>query len=372
MDIRLPLIIICSLMLVACTKSQPEESRSFRMGVTPWPADFTEAAVNKAYQFIQTDCDLISQHLDDGIPWQEALDGRDFPRQFIQDISGRIARTPQGKKVLLSVAPLDLSRKNKAACYTANGANQVPANVLQYWSNLSMDHPQVITAYCNYLNRLIALFKPDFVNYGVESNLSTWPDSTFAQYRNFLAAVYQNMKQTHSELPFFISLMTEDVARSEQLASQLTDYTDWIALSSYPYISSAAAASGNLNPDALPNNYFERYFQLAPQKPVAFAETGYAAENLNIPELFMNRVINDQQQQQYLEKLLTICRIKKARLLVWFCSSDYDAGVQTLRNNGFYQPLFSLWKDIGFYNEAGRPRPALSRWKQEFLLPFNE
>lgn len=371
MQFRMPLICISSLMLVACSKSQPE-TRSFRMGVTPWPADFTATAVNQAYQFIQTDCDLISQHLDDGIPWQEALDGRDFPQTFQQDISGRIARTPTGKAVLLSVAPLDLSRKKKAPCYTANGTNPVPQEVIQYWADLPMDHPQVINAYCNYLNRLIALFKPDFVNYGVESNLSTWPETEFVHYRNFLASVYQNMKQTHAGIPFFISFMTEDDAHSVQFAAQLTTYTDWIALSSYPYISSLSAASGNLNPDALPANYFERYFELDPKKPVAFAETGYAAENMNIPEFQINRVINEQQQQAYLEKVLSICRVKKARMLVWFCSYDYDAAIQTLRNSGLYQPIFSLWKDIGLYNESGRGRPALQSWKREFQTPFSD
>ena len=42
------------------------------MGVTPWPADFTSAEIDSAYQFINHHCDIVSHHFDEGIPYEDA------------------------------------------------------------------------------------------------------------------------------------------------------------------------------------------------------------------------------------------------------------------------------------------------------------
>ncbi|MBK6634025.1 MAG: hypothetical protein IPG38_06670 [Chitinophagaceae bacterium] len=62
--------------------------------------------------------------------------------------------------------------------------------------------------------------------------------------------------------------------------------------------------------------------------------------------------------------LLTFCNDKKAKLFIWFCGKDYDAGNNTLRSLNLYQDLFGLWEDTGLKDENGIERPAYKSWLQ--------
>ncbi|MFZ2654710.1 MAG: hypothetical protein WAX69_07305 [Victivallales bacterium] len=58
--------------------------RSFRMGFTTWPVDATVEGVEATYAFIDKHADITAIHLDGGVPWQEMLDKKPFPKH-IQD-----------------------------------------------------------------------------------------------------------------------------------------------------------------------------------------------------------------------------------------------------------------------------------------------
>jgi len=47
-----------------CKKESSQPTRSFYLGVTPWPADFTAGEVDAAYRFINSHCDMVSHHFD--------------------------------------------------------------------------------------------------------------------------------------------------------------------------------------------------------------------------------------------------------------------------------------------------------------------
>ena len=68
------LLLSLSLLTIGCstTESNVSEKRTFYMGVTPWPADFTSAEIDSAYQFINHHCDIVSHHFDEGIPYEDA------------------------------------------------------------------------------------------------------------------------------------------------------------------------------------------------------------------------------------------------------------------------------------------------------------
>ena len=104
---------------ISCDKNTPadENTRTFYMGTTPWPADFTAAEVDTAYQFINQHCDIISHHFDDGIPYEEVYNGQPFPLAMQQDIQTRLTKTAPGKKVFLSVAALNITRREKPEYY---------------------------------------------------------------------------------------------------------------------------------------------------------------------------------------------------------------------------------------------------------------
>jgi len=343
----------------SCKKDVPgEPTRSFYMGVTPWPGDFTFAETDTAYQFINDHCDIVSQHMDDGIPYEEAYNNLLMPANFQLDVNTRKAKT-SGKKTFLSVAALNLSRKEKADYYRND---IVSDSIKNYWKQIPFNDAKVVTAYINYISWLIDQFQPVYVNYGVESNSALWDPGQFLLYKSFLQQVYSQLKIRYPSLPFFVSLMVDESTEGLSNAAQLVPYSDFIGLSAYPYVSVSSSANGNTDPALFPADYFERFINLDVNKPLAFAETGYIAEDLLIPSFNLNKIGNADWQNKYLINICELCDKRKAKLLIWFCSKDYDAGNATLKSLGLSQDLFGLWQDTGLKDETGRQRPAYQTW----------
>lgn len=363
---RIPFLFLAGVSLlfsVACRKGKPPaETRSFYLGVTPWPGDFTEAEVNNSYDFINAHCDIVSHHFDDGIPYEEAFNNQPMPSSFQQEVLTRKTKTAAGKKIFLSVSALNLTRKEKSDYY--DRPPMVSDSIKNYWKQLPFNDSKVITAYINYVSWLIDQFQPVYVNYGVESNLALWDPAAFASYKSFLTAVYPQLKSKYPGIPFFVSMMVDESMAGYNYASQLLPYTDFIGLSAYPYVTVSSSANGNTDPKNFPAGYFTKFIDLAPAKPFVFAETGYIAENLAIPSFSLNKQGTDLWQKDYFEMICKLCTEKKAKMLIWFCHKDYDAANNTLRNIGLYQDLFGLWEDTGLKDETGRERPAYQSWQQ--------
>ena len=362
---------ILLMLIIGCSKNNEEpieipvkEKRTFYMGTTPWPADLTVDEVNKTYDFINNNCDIIAHHFDEGIPFEEAFNNTAMPNNLLDNVNFRLQKTASNKNTFLSVSALAVNRTSKANYY--NGATTIAASTKSYWENLSFSDPKVITAYVNYVNWLIGKFHPIYVNYGVESNCMLWNPTEFIEYKNFLTKVYQKLKIDNPNIPLFISFIVDESPQGFDYASQLINYTDFIGLSAYPYIGVSSSANGDTNPARFPTNYFEKYINLSATKPLAFAETGYAAENLIIQGLNLNKKSNEIYQKDYLEKVLAICKDKKAKLFIWFCPKDYNALITHFQNQGTYSQqtidLLSLWKDIGLINENGVQRPSYNTW----------
>ncbi|MBL7727750.1 MAG: hypothetical protein JNM68_08695 [Dinghuibacter sp.] len=356
---------IALLLFSSCKKKTEEpKERHFYMGVTPWPADFTVAAVNDAYSFINQHCDLVSQHFDNGIPYQEAFDNAGWPQALTDDINTALTKTAPGKAVLLSVAPLALDRKSKADYYA--NSPLISTAVKDAWRALPVNDPKVVTAYVNFVSYLLNRLNPRFVNFGVESNNETFNAAVFTQYKSFLQQVYTQLKNRFPSLPFFVSFMVSEHPQALENARQLLPYTDYVTLSSYPYTSVSSSANGNTDPKLFPADYYSRFLDLAnsPAKPVAIAETGYIAENLDVNAFNLHKQGNEGWQRDYLEKIFNLCEERKAKFLVWFCNQDYDAGNRTLQQLGLYQDLFAFWEDTGLYDEQKRERPAGALWRE--------
>lgn len=346
----------------SCKKSSSPpagDTRSFYMGVTPWPADFTVQEVDTSYAFINSHCDLVSHHFDEGIPYEEALNNQPMPIALQNDLQFRAAKTASGKKIMLSVSALDLSRKARAGYYTNV---VVPDSIKGKWKQFAFNDSRVVTAYTHYISWLIEQLHPAFVNYGVESNSPVWDAAVFTQYKDFLRQVFTALKTKYPQLPFFISFMVDENSASLSNAQALLNYTDYIGLSAYPYLVVSSSANGNTDPGLFPADFFDRFISLDKTKPLAFAETGYIAENLSIPSYSLNKSGTPAWQDAYLQKVLQICTTNKAKLLIWFCSKDYNAANSYLQSQGLYQDIFGFWQDTGLKDEKGQPRPAYQTW----------
>lgn len=352
------IIFFCS--FNSCKKhTEDEATRSFYMGMTPWPADFTEQESDSAYDFINNHCDIVSNHFDEGIPYEEAFENKPMPAKLQEDVHIRKTKTGIGKKVFLSVSALNINRKEKADYYRDD---TVSADIKNYWQQLPFNDSKIVTAYINYISWLIDTFDPVYVNYGVESNVETWNPSEFILYKDFLSQVYSQLKTKYPAIPFFLSFIVNETSQSYNYASQLLPYTDFIGLSAYPYTHVSSSADGNTDPAKFPADYFTKFINLDASKPLAFAETGYIAQDLVIPAFGLNKHGTEAWENDYLELICKLCNEKRAKLLIWFCHKDYDAGIVTLKSLGLYQSLFDLWRDTGLIDETGRERTAYQSW----------
>jgi len=348
--------------IISCKKHPaPEATRTFTMGVTPWPADFTTEAVDDAYSFIRDHCDRVSHHFDEGIPYDEAYHNAPMPPALINDVQTRSGKTPAGMKVLLSVAALDITRHARAGYYQNDTG--VSDSIKNYWLQLPFNDSQVVRAYVNYISYLVEALHPDMVNYGVESNYFHWDAASFDQYKDFISHSFTLLKIKYPSINFFVSFMVNEDPSALSLAAQLIPYSDYIGLSAYPYTSGSSDASGNTDPVNLPADYFTKFIDLAPSKPWGFAETGYIAQDLIIPSYNLNKHGRPEWQEAYLQKICNLLNERKGKFLIWFCQADYDAGCERLKQLGLYQDLFGLWKDIGFKDENGQLRPAFASWE---------
>jgi hypothetical protein len=346
-------------LLASCSKTETQ-TRSFEMGVTPWPADFTAAELDNAYTFINQHCDIISHHFDDGIPFQEAFNKSGWSAELVQDVNTRKTKTKAGRKILLSVAALAGDRKTKAGYHTKS--TQIADSTKTRWQQMPFDDPRMVTAYVNYVSWLIDQLQPNYVNYAVESNVTTWNPQQFVLYKTFVTQVYAQLKTKYPNIPMMSSFIVDETSNGYAYAQQLLPYTDLIGLSAYPYVTVSSSANGNTDPKNFPANYFEKWIDLDNRKPFAFTETGYIAQPLLIASFSLNKQGTDQWQADYLEKVLQISNERKAKFLIWFCAKDYDAGNNTLRMLGLYNDIFNLWQDTGLYDENGRERPAYKTW----------
>jgi hypothetical protein len=357
------LVFLLSSLLSGCKKSSGQkETRSFYMGVTPWPADFTDAELTEAYNFINQHCDIVSHHFDEGIPYEEAYKKLPWPAGLQNEVASRKTKVIPGKTIFLSSSALTLSRREKADYYTQS--NTISDSIKNYWRSLPVNDSKVITAYVNYISYLVNEFQPKFVNYGVESNVLNWTPAEFALYKDFISKVYAQLKTAFPGIPFFVSFMVNESPATLNYASQLTAYTDYIALSAYPYMVSSSTANGNTDPSLFVSDFFTRFLDLAPGKPWGFAETGYIAEDLLIPSFSLNKKGTDAWQQDYLNIICNLCNKRKAGFLIWFCAKDYDAADARFKSLGLYQDLFGLWEDTGLKDENNRQRPAYQSWLQ--------
>jgi hypothetical protein len=160
-------------LLAACKKTSTIPSRSFFMGTTPWPADFTEQELNNSYRFINDNCVMVSHHFDEGIPYEEAFaNNNSWPAKLQQDLATRLQKLAVGKKVLISSSALALNRTSKAP-YSSQSTT-VSGAVKNKWQAMNWDNDSLATAYVNFVSYMATTLNATWINFAVESNAFNW------------------------------------------------------------------------------------------------------------------------------------------------------------------------------------------------------
>jgi len=330
------------------------------MGFTPWPWDATQAAIDDVNQRIQDNGDIVDHHIMVGVPWEAALQGLPYPAEVDADLNARVQMVQPGKEVFLAIDSLNDVRDAMAPNWGVNFNESLPAP----WDTRSFADAEVATAYLNFALDLIARFGPRYFNYGTEiSELMLNDPNAFDDYVVFAEAVYSGIKAQYPDLPVMISIAFKSPGSAEMATiatgfERIRDYVDIVGVSVYPYIFYNHADKGD--PDNMPDDWLSQVQSLAQGKPVAITETGWIAEDLVIPSFAVNVPGSEVFQQIYASRLLSEADTLNAEFVIWWTVVDFDA----LWNGVLLQdPVASIWRDIGLYDENLRARPALDEWQ---------
>jgi len=358
----------------ACHKKHPindqlPTSRSFYMGFTPFPYDNTQQAADDTRNQVIAHGDLVLNHLDSGIPWDEALNNAPFPSNVsstIDDISNNLKT---GQKLFLTTSPLDLSRKHLAGYWNNAGTSQ---HLPLFWQHRSFDDSLVIRAFINYCQRIIDEAHPDYFAYVIEANAGLdFTTDTLNKLLTLCDTVYSTLKSNNPNLPIMLTLQDHIAEKTnseyDQITGSFLPYTDYIAVSTYPFLDYYRPKS---NPAYLPESWLQHLHNLAPQKPFAIAETSWIAEDLNIDNWKIHIKGKPTWQKDYLQTLCQRSNSLKAEFICWFLYRDYDYFYdKLLSSNDVLKDLALIWRDNGVLDGNANPRPSLSLWNQWLALP---
>jgi hypothetical protein len=335
------------------------------MGFTPSEYDATPQALEDTYAFIGRHADLIAHHFVKGVPWPEAYDQQPYPAAVEQDLRYRERKRAARQKVFLALSPITVAAEGLGGYWGASGNMPRPGS----WKRKDFDDPAVITAYTHFCSTMIQRFRPDFMAYGVEVNgLVKDAPAEWPRFVRFAKLVYSALKAEHPALPIFVSLQLDyfwaDEPQQREAIKQILPYTDYIAVSTYPYIDRYA------DPRDIPRDYLARLAAVAPAKPFAVAETGFAAKDVRA---FGTRIPGGEVwQDAYLRFLLAESQRLRSKFVVWFIPRDYDLLVDRLKALHIPQAtidLYGLWKSNGLVDAHGNKRRALDTWTEWLNRP---
>lgn len=338
------------------------KNRSFSMGFTPWPSDLTLKAVNESYSFINNHGDMIAHHLDNGIPWQESLDGKEYSKHVKEQWAIRKSKTPSGHKVYLAITPLNFDR-NGLAPYWGETDNMTLG---EPWKSRRLNDQDVKTAYLNYAIRAIDYFGPSYVAIGIESNMiiskspAKWND-----YLELNRYVYQELKKKYPTLTVFNTIQYEHLRGIEEESKantrlqisgvkQLMEHSDILALSTYHY--------GIAHNKAIPS-----YFDLAVsyKKPLAIAEMGAMSKDITI---FGKKIkATEQDQAEFVRFILDNANKNNFLFVVNFVNTDYEKLLSKLPKQ--VREVSKAWVYTGLARPNGTAKPALGVWDAYLALP---
>ncbi|PKN46012.1 MAG: hypothetical protein CVU59_07325 [Deltaproteobacteria bacterium HGW-Deltaproteobacteria-17] len=338
--------------------ADPAPGRPFLMGFSPWPWDATLAAVDWTYEHIKEGGDVLSEHLEEGVPWPEALAGTAFSASYTDELNSRLQRL-DGHATVLQINAMNISRDGLAPYRGSDLSMPLPGE----WGTYRFNDDNVKTAYLNYARRMIDVFSPAYVLIGVEVNLllrnnpSLWPD-----WVELNAFVYAQLKLEFPELPVGVSVFCvpyfdqwsgedDTAAQLAALHADLEPSADFIAFSLHPFMSGLLA-------DSFPVDYLWDLFAMT-TKPVAVSESSYPAQPWQLTSPALTFDGTPEKQDRFLHLMLEASRDFNAAFVIWFTIRDYDQLWQNALGAG---DDTLIWRDTGLYDENGTARPAYTRW----------
>jgi len=333
-------------------------TRPFFMGFTLWPADLSAQGLRTAEEFADAHGDIVALMFVGGIPWPEAFDGKAFSK----DVQDKLSyHAPAGKKLFLSISPLDKNRRGLAPYWGDRENLSLPTP----WDKEPLNSPKVKKAFLNFVLRAVQTLRPDFLAIGVESNvLLTREPARWRQLKELHRDTYRAVKKAHPGLPVFfttdvlhykrLSLESKGTEQEREVAD-LMRYSDLFAMSVYPHMSQEV-------PRPIPSNFFD--FAKVFRKPIAVAESGMTSRNVLLRSYGTMLYGSEADQRQFTELLLQSAERDGYDFVINFASTDSDKLVDQLPPR--LQDPARLWAFTGMQSSDGRAKPALGVWEGYF------
>lgn len=339
-------------------------TRSFYMGFTLWPADMTNEGVALARDFAHSRGDIVSVNFIGGIPWPEAFDGKPFSKDVQENMA---YRPPAGKKLFLSISPLNRDKRDLAPYWGETDNQPLP----QPWDHEPLDSPRVKRAFLNFVLRSIDTMRPDYLAIGVESNvLLSRNQAKWRQLKELHRGTYTAVKKLHKGLPVFFTTevlhyrrLTREAKGTEQEkeVAELMRSSDLFAMSLYPYMSPEV-------PRRLPATFLD--FATRFNKPIAVADSGMTSRTVELRSYSTTLHGSDSDQQLFTELLLKTAARDGYEFVINFATTDSDRLVARLR-----PPLDDrarIWAYTGMQTSDRRPKPASAVWDGFFKAKYEK
>jgi hypothetical protein len=335
-------------------------TRTFLLGFTPWPADLSTEGFTTAANFAHAHGDIVSVMLIGGIPWPEALSGAPFPPSIANTLA---YRPPAGKKLFVSIAPLNDGRDDMAPLWHDKDNEPLPRD----WQGLALDSPKVEQAFLAFCRRVVDTMHPDYLAIGVEDNIligkspAKWPE-----LKRLHENTYSQLKASYPRLPVFF---TTDVSHYLEFAPEargkgeqrevadLMRFSDVFAMSYYPYLNIPFATA--MKPGFLD---FTRSFG----KPVAVSESGMLTRTVTLKTFGVTLSGSEEQQTQFESSLLATAQRDRYEFVINFATTDFDPLVAKLPPSA--ADLAQAWEYTGLQDSSKRPKPALDIWDRWLAL----
>jgi hypothetical protein len=336
------------------------KTRPFALGFTPFPWDLTPEAVRATDDFVTKNGDIIAHHFDGGVPWTEALADKPFHTEIQNDWKHRKG-LGNGKKVLLSLTPLDSGRKG-LALYRGKQENMPLPDP---FPGKALNDPLIAKAYLAYCRRAIDYFKPDWCAIGIEVNelIINTPEA-WPQFLDLYRETYAGLKREFPLLPLCATVtlhaLTDPAKQTKN--GQRDRIRDFLKLNDFAGISYYPFMAGNLTTVGEPLAWIRRFTD----KPVGIAETGFPAETIKLKSFNLTLPSNAAQQKKFFDVLLERARRDDYIFVVAFLHRDYDALWERIKGPEFLM----VWKDCGLLDEAGNERPACDVWRRFLAMPY--
>jgi hypothetical protein len=329
-------------------------TRPFYMGFTLWPADLSDEGVQTAQDFAYAHGDIVSIGLIGGIPWPEALDGKPFSKNVQDSLS---YRQPGGKKLFLSISPLDKDRRGLAPYWGYKDNLPLP----KPWDKEPLNSARVKKAYLSFVRRTVETMRPDYLAIGVESNvLLTREPAKWRQFKDLYRVTYHALKKAYPTLPVFFTTevlhykkLTKEAKGTDQEreVADLMKQSDLFAMSVYPHMSAELTRP-------VPGNFFA--FATRFKKPVAVSESGMTSRNVPMRSYGIVLSGSDADQEQFTELLLKTAAREKYEFVINFATTDFERLVAKLRPP--QDDLARVWAFTGMQTGDKKPKPAQALW----------